>query len=82
MILTEALYWAGDRRTIVKAGDSRAAYLIGGAGKYIPDDVARKLGIGITRLPAHAGDPAPVQVRDPEIEQRDPEIAAPKRKRR
>ena len=76
MILTEALYWAGDRRTIVKAGDSRAAYLIGGAGKYIPDDVARKLGIGITR------DPAPVQVRDPEIEQRDPEIAAPKRKRR
>ena len=69
MILSEKLYLAEDRKTVVKDGDKRAAFLLGVAGSRISDPVAKKLGLlDEPEVIINA-----IETRDPEITVNDPE---------
>lgn len=45
MIAKERLYVTEDRRTVVKEGDKKAAFLLVGKGQEIPDVIARQYGL-------------------------------------
>jgi hypothetical protein len=45
MILTEKLYLTEDRKSVVRDGDKRAAFLLGVAGTKIRDTDAKRLGL-------------------------------------
>lgn len=84
MILTERLYLAADGVTVVKEGDLRAAFLLGGVGAVIPDAKAKKLGLlpEPEKVLAKVIEPT-VVTREPVVEHRDPEVqVAPRRRGR
>jgi hypothetical protein len=56
MISKERLYLAADKKTVVKAGDPKAAFLLVGEGGEIPDKQALELGLMETEV---AEEPAP-----------------------
>lgn len=45
MVVTERLYLAADKKTVVKEGDKRAAYLLAAKGQEIPNIVAKQYGL-------------------------------------
>jgi len=45
MIASERLYLATDRRTVVREGDKRAAYLLVAKGQEIPLPIVRQYGL-------------------------------------
>ena len=45
MKLDRTLWLTADRDRVVEEGDPEAAYLLGTAGKEIPDDEAKRLGL-------------------------------------
>ena len=45
MIVKERLYLTADRKTVVKDGDKKAAFLFAAAGQEMPDNVARQYGL-------------------------------------
>jgi len=45
MKITERLYLAADRKTVVKDGDKRAAFLLAAKGQELPDVIARQYGL-------------------------------------
>lgn len=44
--LDRPLYLTEDRNEVVEEGDERARYVLGGEGSEIPDDEAKRLGLG------------------------------------
>jgi len=68
MKLTEKLWLTDDRKTVVKDGDKRAAFLLGLAGQEISDKHAKQLGL----VPGAELKHAPVDVNpDPPVAHRD-----------
>lgn len=55
MKLDRTIWITADRDRVVEEGDPEAAFLLGTAGKEIPDDEAERLGI----KPAKASKPEP-----------------------
>jgi len=45
MKATERLYLTADRKTVVKADDSRAVHIFAAKGQHINDEVARRYGL-------------------------------------
>ena len=45
MVVTERLYLAADKKTVVKEGDKRAAYLLAAKGQEIPNVIAKQYGL-------------------------------------
>lgn len=87
MILTERLYFTEDRKLIVREGDLRAAFLLGGPGAIVPDRlsalVVQSEALAVVQPEADRNNAPQILTRDPEIESRDPVIEGhPKRRGR
>ena len=59
MKLDRTLWLTADRDKVVEDGDPKAAFLLGTAGKDVPDDEAKRLGITEKKAPAAKQTPAP-----------------------
>jgi hypothetical protein len=78
MILKTDLYLTSDRSLVVTEGDKRAAFLLGRAGQDIPEKLARKYGlIGEVQ----EASTIPVEVKDPNPQNREVTITRKRRKR-
>jgi hypothetical protein len=81
--LTEKLFLAEDRKTVVKEGDKRAAFLLGIPGKVLTEKEAAFYGIGAGVVPSgEIQTQVPeVTTQDPQVTNRDPALTAPRRGR-
>ena len=59
MKLDRTLWLTADREKVVEDGDPRAAFLLGTAGKDVPDAEAQRLGITGKKAPAAKQAPEP-----------------------